>query len=1220
MKGDISADLHAPAKRYSGVRAQQGRVVTDADFNAAMDVVDDALEALVRSLICAAGTPDGGFGITSAMPADATLADLTTQPTLDFTIAPGSYVLGGRALVTPQPQQFLNQNDWIAQVLDPSVLPPAPADGRVDLVYLESIVHPVRAVEDREIQERALGSADTTTRLRPQLKVRVEPGTVDECVVAMQGLRATLAGSGGTFDRGLPVPDDGTELFSNARLSVALQGPGEVTDPCAPRGLSGYLGAENQTIRVMLTGTGFVWAYDHGEPLYRVQVDEDEILFLTQPRDPVLYPGTDRVIEILPWDTLLSNGEKAAAPLGHRARLTGEYNPATGRVSYDGSLPAGWQTWLTALDASLDGLDDEPPRYFYARIWEAPAGGGTDQPIGAGVALAQSGIQLTFSGTGFAGDYWTVSVRPDAPELVVPWELLDPAGAAPIGPRRFYAPLALMTWSVGVDGAATAQIDDCRNRFRRLCQVKGCCTYQVGDGRTTFGEFNDIQAAVEALPSEGGEICLLPGVHEGRVDLRGLTGITIHGCGPRTVVTPPDTGPTALFQLSGAVNLVMRDFSIRTQDALAIQAESGVINGVLHKLDIRVTGAAVSAVDASGLTIRECTIRSRIFPAALTAVDILTLDPLIYLSGQELTVADSIIEADRSTREEDLPIDPNPVVTGTAPTNRLALGGLWIGGDSTQVRIRDNAITGGNGNGITLGSVTVISASGNEISGSDTFTTLVLDDGGCPQFNPPGSFQNPPATPGEPTPPRVESEGPVTDLRIERNRIDEHGASGITVGYWFVATEDAAEDAFDDIEIEDAVIADNVIQRCMLLNLPAALPVDFAFATGFGGIALASAVDLQVENNDIRRCGPGRTSVCGIYIRYGERVFIEQNRIYDNGRPSLLTDPLLVGNIGGIVLSHVEGRQNDLGAALRQTPALTVRGNTVVSPEGRALEVIGSGQMIVEGNALTTHGNNSLVLIILAFAALVSGQEVAGAFTTPGVQGQLRALMAQLLGSCVAILNTGVNPNLAITLGGLTASSGEPSGATAAEVQADRRNLGAGLTGLPPQGPVLFNDNQVTFDAFTGAATLSLCSIGILTLDDVAMHDNQCMVDAFNDVVLINAVVLGLVSTRVQGNRFREIINLLFFLNQDPGDNPFLPISTILSAMTFGIMNATEMNQGTHCFLRRGPYKPRLVQNPNNGNALPVLDTNRTLLGSLSEGFLEIGVCDNFFRQSVNED
>ncbi|MEM9141330.1 MAG: DUF6519 domain-containing protein, partial [Pseudomonadota bacterium] len=439
MKGDISADFHAPEKRYSGVRAQQGRVLTDADFNAAMDVVDDAMEALVRSLICAAGTPDGGFGISAPVTAEVVMPDETSVPSYNLTISPGSFVLGGRALVLRQAIQFLTQPDWLAQVLDLSVLPPSPTDGRTDLVYLESIVQPVRALEDREIQERALGSADTTSRLRPQLKVRVEPDTVDECVVAMEGLRATLAGTGGTFS------EDGTELLSNARMSVSLSAPGGALDPCAPRTLSGYLGAENQTIKVMLTRPGFfVWAYDHGEPLYRVQIDEDEVVFLTPPRDPLLYPGTDQVIEILPWDAFLPNGEKAAAPIGHLARLTGEYDPSENRIAYDGTLPGAWQDWLDQLPNALLGRDDVPPRYFYARIWRAPDGGGVDQPAGAGVALDQTGIELTFSGNGFAGDYWTASFRPDAPALVVPWGLLDAPGLAPTGPRRFYAPLALL--------------------------------------------------------------------------------------------------------------------------------------------------------------------------------------------------------------------------------------------------------------------------------------------------------------------------------------------------------------------------------------------------------------------------------------------------------------------------------------------------------------------------------------------------------------------------------------------------------------------------------------------------------------------------------------------------------------------------------------------------------------------------------------------------------
>ena len=66
MKGDISADFHAAEKRFSGVRAQAGRVLTEADFNVAFDVLDNTLEDLVRTLLCAAGSPDSGLKVLSA--------------------------------------------------------------------------------------------------------------------------------------------------------------------------------------------------------------------------------------------------------------------------------------------------------------------------------------------------------------------------------------------------------------------------------------------------------------------------------------------------------------------------------------------------------------------------------------------------------------------------------------------------------------------------------------------------------------------------------------------------------------------------------------------------------------------------------------------------------------------------------------------------------------------------------------------------------------------------------------------------------------------------------------------------------------------------------------------------------------------------------------------------------------------------------------------------
>lgn len=1167
MKADISADLHAPAKRYSGVRAQQGRVLTDADFNAALDVVDDALEHLVRSLLCAAGTPDNGFGIGAAAPATFPLPDGSDASTLDFSIAPGSFVLGGRALVLRAPWTFLDQSDWLSLALDPGTLPPAPIDGRNDLAYLEMIVQPVRAVEDREIQERALGSADTTSRLRPQMKVRVLDAVTQTCETAAVALRAKLAGSGGSFS------DDGTEILSNARLFVGFSDDGAVTDPCAPRSQAGYLGAENQTLKVMLTEPGrFVWAFDHGEPLYRVQVDaaSGEVLFLTEPRDPVLFPRTGQVIEILPWDALLPNREKAAAPLGQLARFTGEYDPAERRIAYDGSLPADWQTWLDNLPAKLLGRDDQPPRFFFARIWQEPDGGGVDQPTGAEVPLPDTGLELTFSGTGFAGDYWTVALRPDTPEIVVPWQLQEIKfpntpqeirGAPPIGPRRFYAPLAILPWRADAAGNLVATPDDCRNRFRRLCRIKSCCTFQVGDGDTTFGDFNDLQDAIEALPAGGGEICLLPGRHVGVADLSDRSQILIHGCGPRTLVVAPEGATDPVFRLDGAQDIGLRDFRIEHSAGLAVEGSRRTRRLLLRDLDIRVTGSAVRITSAADVTIDRCHIQAIALPRAIQADDAARQAPLVYLRGQQLTVERCRLFA-----------------AAVENRNLAALGGLHVGGDSSEVRILDNHIRGGNGNGITLGSVVPRGDVKEDSFQIAILSWIAVDTDGCITLKPGGTA--PPDDVGLPQPPVLESQGPVTRLEIRRNRIEGQGGSGVSVAHWFIPDEGTETDELDDIEIEDAVIADNVIERCMLLDLASGLPVEAAFGSAFGGIVLASAVDLQVENNDIRGCGgEGRTPICGIFLRYGERIHVTENRIYDNGRPASLTDPLLVGNIGGIVLSHVEGSESGLGVALRQTPAAFIKDNTVVSPEGRALELFGSGQMMVEGNAFTVHGNNSLGVLLFALLALTTNATRPGqSLTGPGVQGQFRAFVAQLGGSAVAIVNEGLNPNLALLIArAYLASQSQkvPSKGVLRQNESPRA--------FPPQGPVLFNDNMVTFDALSSAATLSLSSVLIVSLDDVGMHDNHCAVDVVFDFVFINALVLGFTSARVQGNRFRELRPFAQELQTDP------LLNTFLSAATLGYLNATEMNQGTHCFLRIGARKPRIVPVANRF----LLDTNR---------------------------
>jgi hypothetical protein len=1165
MKADISADLHDRAKRYSGARAQQGRVLTDADVNAALDILDVGHEELIRTLVCASGSPDDGFHVSGA--ASTTLAlpgSGGNLSTIDLTFEAGSYVLGGKVLRLPDATTYLDQEEWLSLPLDTGNLPPAPVNGRTDLAFLEMVEHPVHAVEDREIGERAL-DADTTSRIRPRTRVRVFDDMPSDCSDAAEAMCQSLAGNGGKFS------SDGAELLSNARLQVGFFNHEETGDPCAPQTVAGYLGAENHTVRIMLTRPGhFVWNYDHGGPYYRVQVDQGtgEIVFLTEPRDPVLFPRSNQVIEILPWDILLPNREKVAGALGHRAVLTGEYYPALRRIAYDGSLPADWQDWLDDLPATMDGIDDPEPRYFYARIWQAPEGGGTDQPTGAAVQLPGTGIELDFSGEGFAGDYWTASFRTAAPQQVLPYRLGMSGGTAPMGPRRFYATLATITWS----GSNTATIHDCRNRFRSLCRVKGCCSYQVGDGHSSFGDFNDLAAAVAALPDDGGEICLLPGTHVANISLLNRRNILVHGCGLRSSVIPAEENTDPVFDFSGSRNITLRDFAIGTDTQLAVRGSSRSARPRLERLFISTENGAVSLDATAEASIVDCTFALRPRGEVLTSADLAFLRPLLYLQGKTLSVTGCEFVASKFKNR-----------------NTLSLGGLQIGGNSSNVLIRDCLIRGGNGNGITLGSIVTIveSDTGKRLVNRNTRWISISDDN-CFQIEVPGT--SPPATePGKQTP-RILSRGDISGLEIRHNRIENHGASGISVAWWFPAGEDVDDKSRDEIEIQDAVIADNSIRGCMALNLTAGLPVEVAFSTGFGGIVLSSTTDLQIENNDIRECGTkGRTPICGIFLRFASRSRIVANRIYDNGRPAKLTSPLLIGNIGGIVIPHVEGQSDGFGTRLRETPAVFIKDNTVISQEGRALELSGNGQMLVEGNAFTAHGNNSLLILILAIT-ISSNKALAGnPHLVAAAQAQFRALMAQLTGSAVAIINTGMNPNLAAFFGYASLARKSIHNESGADVAGkpivyDRQSAFQVVNA--PQGPVSFNDNAVTFDALSPAVTLSLCSVAILSYDDVGMHDNQLSIDSGADLVLVNSIVLGLVSTRVQGNRFRERITAASI-----SDGGF----RLLSALTMGILNATENNLGTHCFLRLGLKKPRIVD-VNGGETDLHLDTNRQVI------------------------
>jgi hypothetical protein len=1179
MTGDISAHLFDPRQNYTSVRLQQGRVITDVDWNENERIGDHRLRRLLADVVCGYGTTNDGFRVVGAT---LTNVDVPTgtggtapQASYDVSLAPGSFLLGGHRHVWPKDdaETFLTQRDWLQLTgTDIAALPAQPGASRTDLVYLEAFEHPVRAVEDRELRERALGGPDTSTRLKAIRRVGVLAGAGGDCVEASAQLRATITAPapGDTSGTAHGFDAEMCEVLCKARLTVDFTAGDTAQDPCKPRVTGGYLGAENQAIRVQLSAADrLLWAYDNVEPLYRVQIenatpDTDgsiSIEFLTPPHDPVLFPLQGAIVEILPWDAALANDEKVSAASGHLARVTASYDPGTNLLRIAPAIPAELQEWLQSADRDpiLSTRDPvEERRYLYARIWQPgpEESADLDHPFqpGTAVPLPGTGIELTFSDFGLPGDFWIIAARPNTPDLVVPWRLLD--AAAPMGPQRFYAPLGLVHWTVDAMGAASATVEDCRHRFRKLCDVESCCTIHVGDGHSSHGEVDDLQVAIDLLPPAGGQICLLPGRHEAAARILERDNIVIQGCGLRSRVVAAAGQTEPVIGIEDSRDIVLRDFAIDSETTVLIAAlRPERLHLARMHLRARDRGAVI-ATAGDGVRLVECAINTLPLAAPLIGTGA-PLEPAVFLAGDRLSVL------------------RNRIVTQPGESSRLtALGGLQIGGDSTDVEIADSLIEGGNNAGIVLGSIDFVPPP--VIASQQTIQTyyaarhalptyaswLRISDDDCINIDP---RPRPPDDPDQPTPPVPISDGPVVDCRIVNNRILDMGASGITAAFWF------DPDGEDDAIVTDRLRIDgNEIRGCMRLEL-ANLAPELREVVAFGGISLASGAEITIRDNRIVEVGTGHsTPVVGIFVLDGEALAIERNHARDNGRIADLETDIEIGWAGGIIVSlarpavdffapigdQVQARQD--GA-----PALIVADNVIVAREGRALCVIGVGPMVIHGNQLTAHGSNTLRRISIA-GAIRGGFNLTtlaaiGLLSRRQTRNPLMAFLDIFGGAAVAVLNLGLSNEIYLQLLGfsglgLVDPQQPPDGGFDDDIR------------LLANGNVQFNDNQVVLDSLSPAVTLTLSSVLLLSLDDVSMQDNQCDCDLLVDFVGIHALAFGW-SVRMHGNRLKE-----GFFN------------AFLSGMTVGIYNDTSHNQGTHCFLDIG--LPRLLVSA-------VLDTNR---------------------------
>lgn len=1192
MSTDLSRFLFQPTKRYSSVRMQQGRVILDSDWNESELIDDEDLRRTLRDVLCAKGTSNNGFAIGNIRTADIQLPDGTTVAGYDFDFGNGSFYLGGLRFEseTPSvPETFLTQQDWLQVDASAATLPVRPDNlpaggSRHDLVYLRGWEQCVTAIEDSELRERALGGPDTSVRVRRMRRVEVLTDVPETCGAAFGQLVQTL---GGAITRDY-------ELRSAARLTVGLN-PGDLTeDPCKPAVQGGYLGADNQTIRVQLTASDrLIWGYDNASPLYRVQVanipdpppgvdgTRRQIKFLTLPRDQAAQPLAGQAVEIIPWGALLPNQEKVAEFQGLLFTVATSFDPEDGTLTLTEAVPQELVQWL-ADHPQFESGRDEPDRrqYFYLRLWTGGSGDAAAPDFaftpGTALPLAGTGLSVTFNQPGRAGDFWIIAARPATPDLVVPWELLD--SAPPAGPRLFLAPLAIVHWTRGSAGLETSA-HDCRERFRPLCDTRGCCTVVVGDGVVSHGDVEAIEDAIAALPADGGEVCLLPGIHRTAAVIANRRNVTIKGCGAATRVIPrPSNTAGIVFHVIDSQRVTLSDMDILTPAGTAIVAEGSKPEALK---DLEVAGNRIVAAPA-GIQVRQG-VDVRIHHNRIRMVDkegsgfaiqVLVEDGLIERNDAGVVPADRTPPPDGGDGGGN-PTDPCAdveVILRAPGLSRFAdhifgvlidafpavpfkaLGGIQAAAGCERVKILENTVAGGAGNGILLGgiipvapgpiegpdvthtiesvgdriqgvvqredgasvsgaAVSFTNASGvvrTAVSGSAGFYTVraspdkysvtvaspgleiqAIDASDDQEF---GRFHRITLRRAE-NPKAEDARGFLYEIQIDRNDIAFMGLCGI--GHPFV---------------EPGPILGPAVGRAVAVGV-----------TAFGNPVLA----LGIHRNHIRECFQNEFDAIlraeatqrgfgGISLGYCEDVTISANRVERNGRAAIPACGVFIrlGERMDLHHNHISGN-GPLGPRGGAFLEPGIRGGIVAvassfgTGEAPPSESFDSGRHAarIHENAVAQPAGHAVRLLALGPTSICGNH-----FTTD-VNGP-------------DILERFAGTALVVNMGGAV-------------------RLPAGL--------VLFDDNQ----SHLGAAARSLTSLVFVTADDLGFGNNQSLSRTagirITDTIsmFINAFLVGR-TLRASDSRFKE---------PDGGRTAF-----IASLMTrTSLLNNTSDNHGDHC-------------------------------------------------------
>jgi hypothetical protein len=1150
MPIDLTRTSDDVRQRYGPPLMQQGRVVLDRDFNALQETLSAKIEGDALDIIGPLGTPDNGFEVTlehSSPPTTLWSPPLASSPPFsppdDFFISPGTMYVGGhrvalpghvRGQTSPLIYSYFDQPDWLS--------PPPPAEPLTqEVASLLLRQQEVGAVEDPDLLDVALGGPDTTQRLRLMRRIERTPGKT--CSAAANAWAA----------RGFTLDRKTMRLLPQVALQVSFTPEQTTQNPCDPIASGGYLGAYNQLIRVQLrkiktangkSRPGLIWGYDNASFTYRVSLQADgKTLQLAQaPVDAFHQPVAGQIVEVLRTASILASDPNASDPT-QQSKILRCIAQASGLIE---TLASPYQSGGNA-GGTVTLSEALPPEYagdpqLFLRIWQAQAavdpGSGSPIPLVDGTGQSTGlQVQITIpSGTKelAEGAYWMIAVRPETPQAVYPERFLT-APQPPDGPRQWLCPLAVIDWTT------STILDDCRVKFCNLVGLTKreratCCTFRVGDGVNSFGDYTSIQTAIDRLPPQGGEICVLAGRYFEELRLDNCTDVMIHGCGPETRIASPSLqpkGPAAsgnsVISIRKSQHLELRTLVVEADHrSVGIQLQTGVSNVVMR--DLIVVGVDQPGVSMSGVSLR--------LERSIIALPNVESDrPAVYAAGREIHVVENwvgllasaalpnIVQTDLRPIRSFAPAIASPLVDSdnlklVIEDRTKASCGIQIGGLSRDVYVLGNDIQGGRGNGITLGSLRIIDSEGGLV-----LRIFGFYDGGVPR-DPCGSGTTVVNTTVPPDsterPGRIVVEGRLANIHIERNRIRNMGLAAIgPVGFFNL------RETQEVVSVSELFIIQNEISDCPNQPFTAISDSDSAFV-GYAALALPDVVGLVIRDNQILNAGAALSDpVCGIFLLHGEQVEISRNQILDSRDWSATNLQSAAGLRAGISILMVTAPVSPSSEKtyLDGVGALCLIDNVVQVPVGVILSVAGLGAFSIRGNQLTTGGIAGVKSGILAAGVVILNFGTSIEF--PAQVTSIATLLA-----AVEIVNEGANIFTALQLSPALTS----------------------IVGTTGRGPVLFSQNRCYVE-LTGTKKTdqqpfdTISSVFILTFDDLGFQDNQCALVSSAGRALCDVFSLGW-TVRATGNRIQE----------KSGIEKRGPSSVLVSLFTAALGNITALN------------------------------------------------------------